>query len=275
MPHNKSMNLLRNHLTPPRTILYFSFVLAVVGFWLAPLSVTAVVRAMVQPASDAHTSALAIDASVRATVSFRPVRPHVDCGKTTCLAITFDDGPNPITTPRILDVLEAKRVPATFFVVGSRVHGQEKLLRRMYYDGNEIGNHSWNHPDLTAVTNSQILAQVSSTQSAVMSAGIPAPTLFRPPYGAVNAAVRSTIPMTLAMWNGDPLDWKEKDVTKVKDSIVASAKPGGVLDLHDIYAITADALGPAIDELKDKYTFVTFSELFDLQPGQRGEYFGR
>ncbi|MGF7228682.1 MAG: polysaccharide deacetylase family protein [Candidatus Saccharibacteria bacterium] len=201
--------------------------------------------------------------------------PPVDCAHVSCLALTFDDGPNPITTPQILDALERDHVPATFFVVGSRAYGQKNLLRRMFFDGDEIGDHSWNHPDLTALTSSQIMDQVAQTQAAVMAAGLPAPTLFRPPYGAVNANVRSTIPLTIAMWNGDPLDWKEKDVNKVIDSIVGQAKPGGVLDMHDIYGVTAQAIGPAIDQLRDKYTFVTFSQLFDLQPGQRGEFFGR
>lgn len=263
-------------ITPPQAVIVFTLFLACFGFWLAPMSVDGAFQAVAQPArktADTASQNRLIKSNVR--LPSKPLARTVDCGKVACLALTFDDGPNPVSTSQVLDVLERENVPATFFVVGSRVAGQEHLLRRMFYDGNEVGNHSWSHPDLTALTNGQILEQVNRTQAAVISAGLPAPVLFRPPYGAVNATVKTAVPMTLAMWNGDPLDWKEKDVNKVKDSIVAQAKPGGVLDMHDIYGITAQALGPAIDELKNKYTFVTFSELFDLQPGQRGEYFGR
>ncbi len=264
-----------NTTTVPQCIALCAVLLAMVGFWLSPLSLSGAFRAVAQPAHLSNVTLSSDDMSSRLHLPSKPLRKPVDCGKVTCLALTFDDGPNPVTTPEVLDVLERQDVPATFFVVGSRVAGQEKLLRRMFYDGNEIGNHSWSHPDLTTLTNDQILDQVNRTQAAVITAGLPAPVLFRPPYGAVDATVRSTIPMTIAMWNGDPLDWKEKDPMKVKDSIVSQAKPGGVLDMHDIYGITAEALGPAIDELKTKYTFVTFSQLFDMQPGQRGEYFGR
>lgn len=262
--------------TPPQLVIVLTVFLACLGFWVAPVSVDGAFQAVTQPArmtNDMASQNRLVKSDVR--LPSKPLARTVDCGKVACLALTFDDGPNPISTPQVLDVLERENVPATFFVVGSRVAGQEHLLRRMFYDGDEVGNHSWSHPDLTTLTNDQVLEQVNRTQAAVMGAGLPAPVLFRPPYGAVNATVRTTVPMTLAMWNGDPLDWKEKDVTKVKDSIVAQAKPGGVLDMHDIYGITAQALEPAINELKDKYTFVTFSELFDLQPGQRGEYFGR
>lgn len=246
------------------------------GFWLAPMSVHSIVQAIVRPADTTHISAHQPGLpTLASTVPARLPAPHVDCSRVACLALTFDDGPNPITTPRILDVLERDHVPASFFVVGSRIHGQERTLRRMYYDGGEIGNHSWSHPDLTALNSTQIASQISQTQAAVMGAGVPAPTLFRPPYGAVNAQVRAGVPMTIAMWNGDPLDWKETNVDKVVASIVGQAKPGGVLDMHDIYGATVEAIGPAIDQLKTKYTFVTFSQLFNLQPGQRGEYFGR
>jgi peptidoglycan/xylan/chitin deacetylase (PgdA/CDA1 family) len=263
-------------INPPQCILAIAVSLGCAGFWLAPLSVGGTFTAVTQPARMTHkmiTDNELVESDVR--LPSKPLARSVDCGKVACLALTFDDGPNPISTPQVLDVLEREHVPATFFVVGSRVAGQEHILRRMFYDGDEIGNHSWSHPDLTTLTNDQILQQVNRTQAAVIGAGLPAPVLFRPPYGAVNATVKSAVPMTLAMWNVDPLDWKEKDPAKLKDIIVAQAKPGGVLDMHDIYGITAEVLGPAIDELKDKYTFVTFSELFDLQPGQRGEYFGR
>lgn len=205
----------------------------------------------------------------------RPAYAGVDCALTPCMALTFDDGPNPITTPQILDILERQQVHATFFVVGSRVAGEGPLLRRMYREGHEIGSHSWSHPDLTALPPAQIMRQVNLTQAAIVREGLPAPSLFRPPYGAVNATVKNVIPMTLAMWNIDPLDWQTKDPAKVRDTILAHARPGAVVDLHDIYPVTAQSLESTIQALKPQYQLVTFSELFNLDSGQRGEYFGR
>lgn len=204
-----------------------------------------------------------------------PPTVHIDCAAVPCLALTFDDGPNPVTTPRILDILDTEKIHATFFVVGSRVPGQEATLRRMYAAGHEIGSHSWSHPDLTGLSTGQIMQQVNQTQSVITAAGVPAASLFRPPYGAVNASVKSTVPMTLAMWNIDPLDWQLKDPAKVRDMVIAQAKPGGVIDMHDIYPVTVDSLQQTIQALRPHYQFVTFSQLFDLYPGQRGEYFGR
>jgi peptidoglycan-N-acetylglucosamine deacetylase len=202
-------------------------------------------------------------------------RQHVDCTKEPCIALTFDDGPNPITTPQILDVLQRHNARASFFLVGSRVPGQERLVRRMFYSGHEIGNHSWSHPDFTRLSPAQMVEQVNRTQAVIAAAGVPAPTLFRPPYGAVNDTVKASVPLTFAMWNVDPLDWKAKDPHQATQLMLAEARPGAVFDLHDIYANTAQSLDPVIVELQKHYQLVTFSELMNLQPGQQGEYFGR
>ncbi|HUS26293.1 MAG TPA: polysaccharide deacetylase family protein [Nevskiaceae bacterium] len=199
----------------------------------------------------------------------------VDCSLTPCLALTFDDGPNPVTTPQILDILEAYDARATFFVIGSRVPGHEALLQRMFQDGFEIGNHSWSHPDLTKLSSVQVRQQVEQTQTAVINAGVPAPRLFRPPYGAVNPMVKSQIPLTLVMWNVDPEDWQTPDVSQIIAKVEAQAKPGGMVVMHDIHAQTAQALPTILDNLEDRFQLVTVSDLFNLAPGQRGEYFGR
>ena len=203
-------------------------------------------------------------------------RPSVDCLQVKCIALTFDDGPNPFTTPQILTILEQQKVPATFFVVGSRIPGNGALLQRMNNDGDEIGNHSWTHPDFTTLKPAQMRQQITLTQQAVLAAGVPAPTLFRPPYGAVNPKVLASVTMTFMMWNEDPKDWAADKPQQVESAVVASAKPGGVVDMHDIYHVTAAALTPIVKKLRaEHYQFVTVSDLLDLQPGQPGEYFGQ
>jgi peptidoglycan/xylan/chitin deacetylase (PgdA/CDA1 family) len=160
-------------------------------------------------------------------------------------------------------------------VVGTRAAAMPQILQRAYQGGHEIGNHSWSHPDLTTLPRDQVQAQVMQTQAAVVAAGIPAPRLFRPPYGAMNAMVKSQIHLTLAMWNVDPEDWGAKDPSKLAERVIAGAKPGGVVDLHDIDSATVAALPAILQNLKSRFQLVTMSQLFNLAPGQRGEFFGR
>jgi peptidoglycan/xylan/chitin deacetylase (PgdA/CDA1 family) len=199
----------------------------------------------------------------------------VDCKVKRCLALTFDDGPNPYTTPQVLSILEKEHVHASFFVVGSRIAGSQALLRRMYKDGDEIGDHSWTHPDFTTLTAKQIRQQIAFTQKAIAAAGVPVPTLFRPPYGAVDKKVIANVPLTIMFWNEDPRDWAADSPQQVEKAVEASARPGGIVDMHDIYHVTADSLEPIIRKLKkEHYQFVTVSQMLGLKPGQKGEFYG-
>lgn len=199
----------------------------------------------------------------------------VDCRQVSCLALTFDDGPNPLTTPQILSELEQANIHATFFVVGSRIAGNEGLLRRMHSDGDEIGNHSWSHPDMTKLSADQIQQQIQLTQQAVISAGAPPPTVFRPPYGFVSPTMEDTIHLGILMWNEDPKDWAARTPLQVTQAVEASTKPGGIVDLHDIYSATANALPQILANLTARgYHFVTVDDLLDLGPSSRGIYYG-
>lgn len=201
--------------------------------------------------------------------------PPLDCTQVSCLALTFDDGPNPMTTPQVVQELEQAHVQATFFMVGSRIPGNEALLRQMYTDGDEIGNHSWSHPNFTKLTAPEIQQQINQTQQAVANAGVPAPTLFRPPYGAVNPTVQANVPLTILLWNEDPKDWAATTPAEVVESVEASAQPGGIIDMHDIYHVTADALPQIITDLQARgFHFVTVSQLLQLTPDSRGIFYG-
>jgi peptidoglycan/xylan/chitin deacetylase (PgdA/CDA1 family) len=203
-----------------------------------------------------------------------PTPPN--CRQVACIALTFDDGPNQATTSQILDILDQQNVSATFFIVGKHVPGNEALLRRMQAQGDEIGNHSWSHSNFTKLTPDQIRHEVSDTQNIITAAGVPVPRLFRPPYGAVNDTVRNNVPLRIAMWNEDSRDWDSHNVAKVQEALITSARPGGVIDAHDIYQSTADALGPTITELKARqFTFVTMSQLMNNDdPGSGHDFYG-
>lgn len=228
-------------------------------FWgLADLAARDVPKA---PVSQRHTSQTA--------------REKTDCQIVSCIALTFDDGPSPVTTPQVLDTLRKEKVPATFFVVGSRVPANAQLVRRMHVEGHEVGNHSWSHPYMHKLTAKQIHQQIIHTQQVIERAGAPAPTLFRPPYGEITPTVRKYVPLTFMLWNEDPRDWAATKPRQVVAAVEASAHPGGIIDMHDISPVTAKALPQIVHDLKQKgYHFVTASELLDLRPGQKGIYYG-
>jgi peptidoglycan/xylan/chitin deacetylase (PgdA/CDA1 family) len=201
--------------------------------------------------------------------------PTPDCAAVPCLALTFDDGPDSTATPMILDVLARNQVKATFFVVGSHVAGREPILQREYREGHEIGNHTWNHPDLSTLSPEGVVDQLQRTQATIAGAGVPAPRLLRPPYGVVDPMVASHNNLTVVRWNVDPEDWKQRDPQKVFEHIVTHARPGAIILLHDLYPTTAPAVDMAVQTLKPQYQFVTASQLLDLSPGDQGQYFGR
>lgn len=211
-----------------------------------------------------------------AVASVSVLSPAVDCEIEKCIALTFDDGPRRTLTPQILDTLKRHNARATFFVLGRFVGGNEDMLQRMHREGHEIGNHTWNHPDLTKIPLDQVQAEIQSTQDAVMRAGVPPPELFRPPYGATNEAVLAHIPLTVVRWNIDPEDWNSQKRAHMLEHMAAQARPGSVVVMHDTEQITADKLEELILQLSAKnYKLVPVSEALGINPGQRGVYFNR
>jgi peptidoglycan/xylan/chitin deacetylase (PgdA/CDA1 family) len=202
-------------------------------------------------------------------------QPNVDCALKPCIALTFDDGPNPEVTPQILDILTRQEVKATFFIVGMRVPGQESLLRREHREGHEIGNHSWSHPDLSTLSPEDAERQIQATQQVIAAAGVPAPKILRPPYGAVNEMVAAHNNLSIVRWNVDPEDWKIQDPGLIDQALLSHVHPGSIILLHDIYPTTVAAVEPAIQALKPQYQFVTVSQLLDLTPGDQGQFFAR
>ncbi|MFH3478912.1 polysaccharide deacetylase family protein [Xanthobacter variabilis] len=185
------------------------------------------------------------------------------------IAITFDDGPNPETTPKLLKILEARGIKATFFVVGTRASENPELLRRMAEAGHEIGNHSWNHPQLPKVSVQEADRQISQTSAAIHAAIGKDPIYLRPPYGAMNNTLRKHIEdkfgLAMVYWSADSLDWKNRDTQSIYDKVMAQTRPGGIILMHDIHATTVAAVPRVVDALIAKgYKFVTVSELIAM-----------
>jgi len=203
-----------------------------------------------------------------------PPLPPPDCAVEACLALTFDDGPDPATTPVILDALKFYNVKATFFLMGIHVVKSSDLVRRIAADGHELGNHSWAHPDFTKLTIEQIAQQIDQTNNAVVAAGAPLPKIFRPPYEKMNTTVETQVGLPIILWNIDPKDWKQTDPNVLIQMVVDQAKAGGIIVLHDVLPVTAAAIGGIIQNLTSRFRLVTITELLNLQTDSRGVFFG-
>ena len=182
------------------------------------------------------------------------------------VALTFDDGPNKNTTIPILDTLKEYDGVATFFVLGNRVHNNKDILRRMQAEGSEIGNHSFNHKQLTTISSSELGDQINKTQDAVMEIVGTKPKLMRPTYGSYDDNLKSQLEMPMILWSIDTLDWKNRDAEKISNHVLTNIKDGDIVLMHDIYGTTADAVKTIVPELVHRgYQLVTVSELFELR----------
>lgn len=178
------------------------------------------------------------------------------------VALTFDDGPHPEVTPRILNILDTYHAKATFFMLGTRVQYYPEIVQNIVAHGHEIGNHTWDHPILTTLKSEQILNEYNKTSQEIFHATGQYPTVFRPPYGATNDFVEQQLPIDSTLWTIDSLDWKHRNAQQLVQIATNSMHNNAIILMHDIHSSTADALIPLLDYLqKQGYEFVTVSEL--------------
>ncbi|KOX14878.1 MULTISPECIES: polysaccharide deacetylase family protein [Micromonospora] len=177
------------------------------------------------------------------------------------VALTFDDGPNPTWTPKVLDQLRAARVSATFCVVGHEAQRHPELIRRIVREGHQLCNHSWRHDlDLARRPVAEIRADLARTNKAIRAAAPNAPVPFyRQPGGRWTAEVL-TVAKQLGMrplhWTVDPQDWAKPTATTIAKRIHSAARPGAIVLLHDgggDRAATLAACPHLIADLKRRY----------------------
>ncbi len=191
------------------------------------------------------------------------------------IALTFDDGPRVETTGRLLDILKDNNAKATFFVMGQRVENNPDLVKRMYDEGHAVGNHTFNHKDLTKLKESDVNSQIEKTNVTIRNIIDADTSLLRPTYGAYNSKTMSMAKdksMFLILWDIDPMDWNSKNADRIHDHIVSRAKDGDIILLHDIYHTSVDAAEKVVKTLSEKgFVFVTVPELIELyQPMEYG-----
>jgi peptidoglycan/xylan/chitin deacetylase (PgdA/CDA1 family) len=187
------------------------------------------------------------------------------------LAMTFDDGPHPSNTPRLLDMLAERNIKATFYVVGTNAKLYPHLIQRMVAEGHEIGNHTVTHPtNMSRLPKSSVERELRGCESSIMGSGGRKPRTMRPPGGSVNSAqkiwMNDEFGYKTILWSCDPEDWKRPGVSVVASRLIAGAKPGAILLAHDLHAPTVAAMPQTLDGILAKgFRFVTVSQLISME----------
>ena len=189
------------------------------------------------------------------------------------IALTFDDGPSATLTPKLLDLLAAHHIKATFFVIGENVAEHPEIVARAAREGHEIGNHSWSHPNFGKMSDDNVRSQLRRTDDAIRSATGNRPTLLRPPYGSITTRekrwIHDEFGYRIILWDVDPYDWKRPGPAVVRNRILKETHRGSIVLSHDIHPGTIEAMPSTLDALEAKgFKFVTVSELLRMATPQ-------
>ena len=194
----------------------------------------------------------------------------IDCSKESCVALTFDDGPS-VYTDRLLDILKENNVTASFFILGRSAKIQPDTIRRIVREGHVIGNHTWDHKDLTKISIEAIQKQISDTDELIKKITNYDISFLRPPYGFYDDKLLKDINKTVILWNIDPEDWKDRDTELIIERM-SQAEAGSIILAHDIYRTTIEAIPQLIKNLKQKgLQFVTVDKLFTPESLKGGQ----
>ena len=180
------------------------------------------------------------------------------------IALTFDDGPHPINTVKLLDGLKKRDVRCTFFLVGERAQEQKELIGRMVAEGHSIGNHTYSHRGLNGLSLSQVQEELNKADEAIEAVTGQKPKLLRPPFGFWEEEYTPFVGKTVVFWSIDPDDWGHRNTSYLVKHIVKNAHDGDIILLHDMLPTSVEAALQVIDQLqKDGFTFVTVDELME------------
>ncbi|MFL2029917.1 polysaccharide deacetylase family protein [Loigolactobacillus zhaoyuanensis] len=191
------------------------------------------------------------------------------------VALTFDDGPNPNTTPQVLRILAQAQIQATFFMVGTNVTTYPQLAKQVADAGHVIGNHTYDHPLLTSLGTTQVAQELALTDVAIYQATGKWPKIVRPPYGSINRVTAAIADRPLIQWTVDSEDWKSQNATTILNVIQQTTDPGAIILLHDIQPATVAALPNIISYLRlQGYQFVSIDDLIAQPLLSQWQYFG-
>ena len=181
------------------------------------------------------------------------------------IAITFDDGPNADYTQTLLDGLKERNVKATFFLLGKEVVRYPEIVQQIHEGGHLIGTHSYEHVNLSNLSDTAAIEQVNKTNTAIFDITGEYPEYIRPPFGCWKCNLDYETTMIEVLWDVDPLDWKTSNSDVIAKRVTSKVQENDIILLHDASESSVKAALKIIDELQGQgYMFVTVDEiLFD------------
>lgn len=181
------------------------------------------------------------------------------------VALTFDDGPHPVYTERLLEGLKERGVKATFFVTGEHAELHPEIIKTMAEEGHLVGNHTYSHIQLTGTNRETYKEELVKTNEILRKITGQEVQYVRPPYGSWDKSFEKELNMFPVLWSVDPMDWCSENVGSITEKIVSKVKENDIILMHDYYDTSVTAALMVVDELlKEGYTFVTVEEiLFD------------
>lgn len=178
------------------------------------------------------------------------------------IALTFDDGPHPSCTPLLLDGLKERGVKVTFFVIGVNVEQYPELVKREYEEGHIVGNHTYNHVEITRIDSEKAKEEIEKTSRAVERITGHPTEYMRPPFGAWQKDLEMEMNVIPVLWTVDPLDWTTENEDEIVNKVVTDVQENDMILLHDCYKSSVNAALRIIDLLQEEgYEFVTVDEL--------------
>ncbi|UUZ86045.1 polysaccharide deacetylase family protein [Paenibacillus sp. P26] len=232
---------------------------------------TKIEAAAPEPAAPVKTAAQGPDESVFQAKGNKNVIYSVPAKGAKIVALTFDDGPDGKYTARILDILKEQHVHATFFLIGQHAAKYPQIVKRIHEEGHAIGNHSWDHSDLSKLPEDQVREEIVRVDDVIKNITGEAPQLFRAPYGAISRDVLTDAVSTghqIIGWSVDTQDWEGKSAAGIMATLKKEMRPGAIILQHSAggkggnLANTVEALPQIIAYLKKEgYSFLTVPDL--------------
>lgn len=190
-----------------------------------------------------------------------PVDAAVTVREKSKIALTFDDGPS-VYTEELLDGLRERNVKATFFVIGKSAVCYPKIVKRENAEGHLIGNHTYNHVEITKIGEEKAREEIGKTNQVLEEMLDKEIEYIRPPFGLWQKKLDEELNVLPVMWSIDPLDWTTENVDEIVNKVVTQAEENDIILLHDCYKSSVQAALRIVDILQKKgFEFVTVDEL--------------
>jgi peptidoglycan/xylan/chitin deacetylase (PgdA/CDA1 family) len=241
----------------------------VFGAWRAIVHKSNVPPALVTPATNVHLE-LSDDLFPRLYRVAHEIPTDDRSARPRLIALTFDDGPYPVYTPMLLDVLHDLHVPATFFLIGEDAQQWPELTRRIEAEGNEIADHTYSHPNLDQESAAQVRQEIIEGRDVLWAMSHdPASRMFmRPPHGRYTERtlrIAQALGFSVVLWTDDGGDWRTLTATELEHHLVEHATAPEIVLLHSGKLATIEALPYVVDRFKRAgYRFVTVGRLLKL-----------